>query len=331
MTSIFIGSFLGSGVCCVKGILDFRGCLAAWALSCIQQFLIVVSERSFGRTVAHSMTITRIFDFSDHRIDAYARLTERQLRNALHPEDSLVVCESLYVIRLAALVGLDFVSVLVDERHLENLLDTVPELGEKDIDVYVASREVLGGITGFQVTRGYFACVRRPPARQAADVLADARRVAVIEGLTNVTNVGAVFRSAAALGVDAMLLSPECADPLSRRSIRVSMGTVFQVPWAVAEGDWPASAFGELERLGFDTVALALDDRARRLDDPSLAGRDRLAPFFGTEGTGLTRDVLERVDEPVIIPMSHGVDSLNVAASSAVAFWELCAKGRRSV
>ncbi|MBP3884192.1 MAG: RNA methyltransferase [Olsenella sp.] len=277
------------------------------------------------------MTTTRIFDFSDRRIDAYARLTERQLRNALHPEEALVVCESLYVIRLAALVGLEFVSVLVDERHLENLLDTVPELREKEIEVYVASREVLCDITGFQVTRGYFACVRRPPARRLSDVLSGARRVAVIEGLTNVTNVGAVFRSAAALGVDAIVLSPECADPLSRRSIRVSMGTVFQVPWAVAEGSWPESVFGQLERLGFGTVALALDDRALRLDDPSLAGRDRLALFFGTEGTGLTQGVLERVDETVIIPMSHGVDSLNVAASSAVAFWELCAKGRPSI
>lgn len=280
------------------------------------------------RLAGHLMTISRIDDIDDERLAPFARLTERQLRNVLHPEDSLVVCESLYVIALVARLGLPLVSVLVDERHLDNLLESAPEISGLDVDVYVATRDVLSQITGFEVTRGYLACVRRPPARSVADVLAGASRVAVIEGLTNVTNVGALFRSAAALGVDAVLLSPECADPLSRRSIRVSMGTVFQVPWAAVGRPWPESAFDLLGEGGFTTVGLALDERAVSIADPALASRDKLALFFGTEGTGLSEKVLASVDETAIIPMSHGVDSLNVAASSAVAFWELF--GRRA-
>ena len=274
------------------------------------------------------MTITRISDIADERLTPYARLTERQLRNVLSPQDALVVCESLYVIALAARLRLPIVSVLVDERHLDYLLESAPELKDLDVDVYTTTRDVLSQITGFEVTRGYLACVRRPLASSAADVLDGASRVAVIEGLTNVTNVGALFRSAAALGVDAVLLSPECADPLSRRSIRVSMGTVFQVPWAAVEGPWPDAAFEQLKSAGFSTVGLALDERAVSIADPALQSHERLALFFGTEGTGLSEKVLASVDETAIIPMSHGVDSLNVAASSAVAFWELF--GRRS-
>ena len=272
------------------------------------------------------MTTTRISKLSDSRLDPYLRLTERQLRNALHPEDALVVCESLYVIELVSRLDLDVVSVLVDERHLEKLLRTVPSLAERDVDVLVADRGLMSSVTGFNVTRGYMAAVRRPRPRALGEVLDGARRIAVLEGLVDVSNLGAVFRSAAALSVDGVVLAPECSDPLNRRAVRVSMGNVFVVPWAVAPRPWPKELVSELGERGFETVAMALDDGATRLDDPSLASADRLALFFGTEGTGLTRPVLDAVDRTVVIPMSRGVDSLNVAASSAVAFWELCAR-----
>lgn len=274
------------------------------------------------------MTITRIDSLDDPRIDSYARLTGRQLKSVINPGDASIICESLYVIQLAARLGLAFRSVLVDERHLQRLLDLIPSLGDLDIPIYVASREVMSGIVGFRVTRGYLACVDRPRPASAEDILSSSSRIAVVEGLVDVSNMGALFRSAAALGVDGVLLAPTCADPLSRRSIRVSMGTVFQVPWAPAPLPWAGGVFEALRAHGFESVAMALDDRAVPLGDPSLAKADKLALFFGTEGTGLTEEVLASVDRTVIIPMSHGVDSLNVAASSAVAFWELCARPR---
>lgn len=274
------------------------------------------------------MTITRITSLAERGLDPYLRLSERQLRSNLHPEQALVICESLLVIQLAVERGLDVVSVLVDERHLDNLLAHVPALGEKDVPIYVASRDLMSQITGFNVTRGYMAAVRRPRAFSVAEALAGARRVAVLEGLVDVSNLGAIFRNAAALGADSVILAPECADPLNRRSIRVSMGNVFVVPWAVAPRPWPGALLAQLREGGFSTVAMALDERALRVDDPALAAADRLALFFGTEGTGLSRPVLDAVDRTAIIPMSRGVDSLNVAASSAVAFWELFARAR---
>ena len=276
------------------------------------------------------MAITRITSLGDRGLDPYLRLSERQLRSNLNPEQALVVCESLLVIQLAVERGLDVVSVLVDERHLDNLLAHVPALGERDVPIYVASRELMSGITGFNVTRGYMAAVRRPRALSVDEALAGARHVAVLEGLVDVSNLGAIFRNAAALGADAVILAPECADPLNRRSVRVSMGNVFVVPWAVAPRPWPGALLARLREGGFDTVAMALDERALRVDDPALAGAGRLALFFGTEGTGLSPQVLASVDRTAIIPMSRGVDSLNVAASSAVAFWELFARGDRA-
>lgn len=274
------------------------------------------------------MAISRIKDLSDSRLDPYLRLSERQLRSVLHPDEALVILESLFVIKLAFERGLDVVSVLVDERHVDALASAVSGLGEKDVDVLVADRGLLSQVTGFNVTRGYMAAARRPAARGLRDVLEGARSVAVLEGLVDVSNLGAIFRNAAALGVDGVVLAPECADPLNRRAVRVSMGNVFLVPWAVAPRPWPEALLGELRQRGFETVAMALDERAMRMDDPSLRKSQGTALFFGTEGTGLTRPVLEGVDRTVIIPMARGVDSLNVAASSAVAFWELFARRR---
>lgn len=274
------------------------------------------------------MAISRIKDLSDSRLDPYLRLSERQLRSVLHPDEALVILESLFVIKLAFERGLDVTSVLVDERHVDALASAVSGLGEKDVDVLVADRGLLSQVTGFNVTRGYMAAARRPAARGLRDVLEGARSVAVLEGLVDVSNLGAIFRNAAALGVDGVVLAPECADPLNRRAVRVSMGNVFLVPWAVAPRPWPEALLGELRQRGFETVAMALDERAVRMDDPSLRKSQGTALFFGTEGTGLTRPVLDGVDRTVIIPMARGVDSLNVAASSAVAFWELFARRR---
>lgn len=274
------------------------------------------------------MAISRITSLSDSRLDPYLRLSERQLRSVLHPDEALVILESLFVIKLAFERGLDVTSVLVDERHVDALERAVPGLGEKDVDVLVADRDLLSQVTGFNVTRGYMAAARRPAARGLRDVLEGARSVAVLEGLVDVSNLGAIFRNAAALGVDGVVLAPECADPLNRRAVRVSMGNVFLVPWAVAPRPWPGALLGELRQRGFDTVAMALDERVVRLGDPSLGHDAKTALFFGTEGTGLTRPVLDGVDRTVIIPMARGVDSLNVAASSAVAFWELFARRR---
>lgn len=274
------------------------------------------------------MSISRITSLSDSRLDPYLRLSERQLRSVLHPDEALVILESLFVIKLAFERGLDVTSVLVDERHVDALERAVPGLGEKDVDVLVADRDLLSQVTGFNVTRGYMAAARRPAARGLHDVLEGARSIAVLEGLVDVSNLGAIFRNAAALGVDGVVLAPECADPLNRRAVRVSMGNVFLVPWAVAPRPWPGALLDELRQRGFETVAMALDERAVRLGDPSLGHDAKTALFFGTEGTGLTRPVLDGVDRTVIIPMARGVDSLNVAASSAVAFWELFARRR---
>ena len=277
------------------------------------------------------MTITNVSeigDIGDPRIDAYVRLTDRQLRSVLDPNSALVILESLNVITLAVREGVELVSVFVERRHLERLLAELPSLSERDIEVFVASRAVMSEVVGFNVVRGYLAVARRPHPREAQEVLEGASRVAVLEGLTDVSNVGALFRSAAALGVDALLLAPTCADPFNRRAIRTSMGTVFQLPWAPAPRPWPQATFDALRADGFTSVALVLDEHAVRLDDPALTDSGRVALFFGSEGTGLSDDVLSAVDRSAIIPMSRGVDSLNVAASSAVAFWELCARRR---
>lgn len=266
--------------------------------------------------------ILSIEDPRDPRIDVYTRLTEHQLRNVLDPERAVMIAESRLVIEVALERGLTPLSLLLDERHLESMEPVISQLPE-ETPVYVATRTVMSQITGFEVTRGYLCALRRPEPAPLEQVLTDARRVAVLEGIVDVTNVGAIFRSAAALGMDAVLLAPGCADPYSRRALRVSMGCALKVPWARLPKPWPAAGMDELHKRGFTCAALALTDDAVRIDNPRLAEHERLALFLGTEGWGLTRQTLAACDTSVIIPMAHEVDSLNVAAAAAVAFWEL--------
>ena len=265
--------------------------------------------------------------FDDPRLDVFARLTDNQLRNRLDPSRAVLIAESKLVVEVALAQGVVPLSFLVDELHAEEcgaLFERAREVAGEDVPVYVLSHEEARQLTGYNVTRGFLCAMRRPRERTVAEVLDGARNVAVLEGLVDVSNVGAVFRNAAALGADAVVLSPRCADPLCRRAARVSMGTVFQVPWARAEaGSWPAGCLADLKARGFEVVALALEPGAVAIDDESLARGRARALLFGCEGYGLTRAALDVADRTVIIPMSHGVDSLNVAASSAVAFWQL--------
>lgn len=273
------------------------------------------------------MHIERVADAFDKRLDAFARLTDRQLRNALEPERGQLVAESRLVVEVALRRGVVPESFLVDECHLGSCGDIfalADEVAGADVPVYVLAHEEAERLTGYKVTRGFLCAMRRPRQRSVADVVRGARSVAVLEDLVDVSNVGALFRSAAALGADAVVLSPRCADPLCRRAVRVSMGTVFQVPWARAEeGSWPAGTVSQLRRGGLEVLAMALEPDAVAIDDESLAGPGRRALMFGCEGYGLTREALDAADRSVVIPMSAGVDSLNVAASSAVAFWQL--------
>lgn len=272
----------------------------------------------------------------DQRLAAYTHLTELQLRNRLEPSKGLFIAESPKVIARALDAGVEPLSFLVEEPWLEGMqtmFDQVDEAFGPDIPVYVASPEQLKRITGYRLHRGALSAMRRWPLPSVAAICEGARRVAVMENIVDHTNIGALMRSAAALGVDAVLVTPSCSDPLYRRAARVSMGTVFQVPWTRIGGDdvhyWPAQGLKDLHDLGFTTAAMALsddsislDDLAARLDGQDRADRiDRLALIFGTEGDGLTRQTIARADLTVRIPMSHQVDSLNVAASSAVAFY----------
>ena len=269
----------------------------------------------------------RLESLDDPRLDAYVCLTEHQLRSRLEPERAMLVAESRNVIDVALAQGLEPLSFLVDESHLVSAADLFARAPE-EVPVFVLPQEQLERLCGFKVTRGLLACFRRPAERGVAEVLDGARNVVVLEDLVDVTNVGALFRSAAALGADAVLLSPRCADPLCRRAVRVSMGTVFQVPWARVEaGAWPAACADELRGRGFSLSALALADDALPIDDPSLDLGQKRALLFGCEGWGLTKAVLAACDQALIIPMARGVDSLNVAASSAVAFWQLFRTG----
>ena len=262
-----------------------------------------------------------ITDFSAPELDVYARLTEAQLLNRYEPKKGMFIAESPKVILRALDAGCVPVSILVERNHInEEAAEAIRRCG--DIPVFTASLDILTQLTGFQLTRGMLCAMRRPPLKPLTEVTAEAKRVAVLENIQNPTNVGAIFRSAAALGMDAVLLTPACSNPLYRRSARVSMGTVFQVPWTYLGENW----LEELRALGFKTCAMALEEDSYRVDDPALRQIDKLAVVLGTEGDGLAESTIAHCDYTVKIPMYHGVDSLNVAAASAVAFWELRAR-----
>lgn len=266
--------------------------------------------------------IVQITDFEAPALDVFARLTEAQLLNRFEPQKALFIAESPKVIQRALDGGCQPVSILVEQSRMTGeSLEVIERCG--DIPVYTAELDVLTKLTGYQLTRGLLCAMRRPPLPHLKSVLSGAHRIAVLEDIMNPTNVGAIFRSAAALGIDAVLLTGGCSDPLYRRAARVSMGTVFQVPWTYVEADWQT----QLKRLGFKTAAMALTDDSVSIDDPALCAEERLAVVLGSEGDGLARTTIACCDYTVKIPMSHGVDSLNVAAASAVAFWQLRFRG----
>lgn len=269
--------------------------------------------------------IIEITDFHAPELDPYARLTQNQLRNRLEPEKGIFIAESPKVIDRALDAGYKPVSLLMERKQI-----TGPAAGILsrcgDAPVYTADREMLAELTGFELTRGVLCAFRRPAPRPVEELCKNACRVAVLEGIVDSTNVGAIFRSAAALNMDAVLINPSCCDPLCRRAVRVSMGTVFQVPWGQlgeTPADWPEKGMDILHSLGFKTAAMALSDRSVSIDDEQLAKEPKLAIVLGTEGDGLAAGTIASCDYTVKIPMSHGVDSLNVAAASAVAFWQL--------
>ncbi|MDR3756084.1 MULTISPECIES: RNA methyltransferase [Enterocloster] len=271
-------------------------------------------------------TIIEITDFSAPELDVYARYSEVQLLNRHEPEKGIFIAESPKVIGRALDAGCVPVSLLLERKHVEGQgKEIISRCGE--IPVYTAEFDVLTKLTGFKLTRGMLCAMYRPGLPGVGEVCRGARRIAVLENVMNPTNIGAIFRSAAALNMDAVLLTPACSNPLYRRAIRVSMGTVFQVPWTFFEGtEWPQPGMELLRRLGFKTAAMALSDDSVKIDDPRLMAEDKLALILGTEGDGLAEETIADCDYTVRIPMSHGVDSLNVAAASAVAFWQL---GRR--
>jgi len=272
--------------------------------------------------------VIEITDFLAPELDVYARLTEAQLLNRHKLTEGLFIAESPKVIDRALDAGCEPVSFLCERRHIDGQAkDVIARCG--DIPVYTAEFDVLTQLTGFQLTRGMLCAMRRPPLPTVEQVCAGACRVAVLENIMNPTNLGAIFRSAAALGMDAVLLTPACSDPLYRRSCRVSMGTVFQVPWTYIGREvahWPQPGMRQLRDLGFRTAAMALTDDSVSITDPRLMAEEKLAIVLGTEGDGLGEQTIADCDYTVKIPMSHGVDSLNVAAASAVAFWQLRVK-----
>ena len=268
--------------------------------------------------------IIEITDFSAPELDVYARLRETQLLNRHEPENGIFIAESPRVIERALDAGCIPLSFLAEKMHVETeAKELIARCGE--VPVYVAEFDVLTQITGYKLTRGMLCAMRRPPLRTPAEVCTGARRIAILENVVNPTNVGAIFRSAAALNMDAVLLTPDCSDPLYRRAIRVSMGTVFQIPWAFLDEQmlWPEDGIAFLREQGFKSVAMALRNDTVNIDDPVLQKEEKLAIILGTEGEGLLTETIDGCDYTVKIPMSHGVDSLNVAAASAVAFWEL--------
>ena len=264
-----------------------------------------------------NMAIIEIASLGDPRVEMFGALTEAQLRNRLEPEKGIFIAESPKVINVALNAGYEPLAMLCEKRHIEG--DAAPLIARcGDIPVYTGERELLSQLTGYVLTRGVLCAMRRPQAPRIEDVCRDGRRIVVIDGVVDTTNIGAIFRSAAALGIDAVLLTRNSCDPFNRRAVRVSMGSVFLVPWT-----WMDDDLESLHQYGFKTAAMALSDDSIPLDNPSLAAEERLAIVMGTEGDGLPHETIARADYVVRIPMSHDVDSLNVAAAAAVAFWEL--------
>ena len=271
--------------------------------------------------------IIEITDFAAPELDIYARLTEGQLLNRHDPDKGIFIAESPKVIERALDAGCVPISMLMEKKHVESQArEIIRRCG--DIPVYAAEFDVLTQLTGFHLTRGMLCAMYRPPLPGTEEICAGARRIAVLENVMNPTNVGAIFRSAAALNMEGILLTSACSNPLYRRAIRVSMGTVFQIPWTFLDSrlSWPREGMGFLHELGFVTAAMALNDDSVSIDDSGLMSEEKLAIILGTEGDGLAAGTIAGCDYTVRIPMSHGVDSLNVAAASAVAFWQL---GRR--
>lgn len=282
------------------------------------------------------LNIIEINDFYCSKLDIYTRYTEAQLLNKDHPEDGMFIAESPKVIGRALDAGYEPVSVLVEKKQIKDNEETkklLQKFENTEVPVFTAEFDVLSKLTGFKLTRGMLCAMKRKKPVRFQDVCAGKQKIAILENVMNPTNVGAIFRSAAALNMEAVLLTPGCSDPLYRRSSRVSMGTVFQVPWTFIKDDnemrcerenlWPEQAIMELRDLGYKTVALALTDDSVSIDDPVLVQEEKLAVILGTEGEGLMDKTIELCDYTAKIPMSHGVDSLNVAAASAVAFWQL--------
>ena len=269
--------------------------------------------------------IIEITDFTATELDPFARLTEAQLRSRAAQENGMFIAESPKVIHRALEAGYTPVSLLMERKHITGQGSEIISLCG-NVPVYTADSSLLEALTGYSLTRGILCAMRRPALPSVEDICANARRVAVLEGIVDPTNVGAIFRSAAALNMDAVLVTPTCCDPLYRRSVRVSMGTVFQIPWTrigTSPADWPENGMARLRRLGFQTAAMALSHESVSVEDPTLCRTEKLAIILGTEGDGLANRTIADCDYTVRIPMAHQVDSLNVAAASAVAFWEL--------
>lgn len=287
------------------------------------------------------LNIIEIDNFKCQELDIYARCTEAQLLNKDHPEDGMFIAESPKVIGRALDAGYTPVSVLVEKRQIKDNKETI-ELLERfedtDVPIFTAEFDMLSKLTGFKLTRGMLCALKRQKLTSFRVLCEEKERIAILENVMNPTNVGAIFRSAAALNMEAVLLTPGCSDPLYRRASRVSMGTVFQVPWTFIEDDnemrcerkelWPEQAILELKKAGYKMAALALSDNSVSIDDPKLLKEEKLAVILGTEGVGLRDETITLCDYTVKIPMAHGVDSLNVAAASAVAFWQLGQKKR---
>lgn len=269
--------------------------------------------------------IIEITDLSMPELDPFVRLTDMELRSKLEPERGIFIAESPKVINLALNAGFEPISLIMERKHIDGpgkeIIDRCP-----NIPVYTADNDVLEALTGFPMTRGILCAMHRRPLPSVDDVCCGAKRIAILENVTDVTNIGAIFRSAAGIGIDAVLVTPSCCDPLYRRSVRVSMGTIFQIPWTYIgekNTDWPSRGLEKLHSLGFKTAAMALCDDSLSIDDSRLAEEEQLAIILGTEGDGLLPKTIAECDYTIRIEMKHGVDSLNVAAASAVAFWQL--------